>query len=127
MSLVYGHGDFPREHLSSVHAIWAIYLIGLGPTLFGRVFSRAILVLKNTKLLMIMGIANFILKFGLNLLLIRPMGVEGLALSTTVTYSLLAVVFMFCFLRARSGSGGASMPEKGQSSIGGNSLLKPTG
>lgn len=99
--LVYGHGEFPEGHLPTVCAVWAFYLVGLGPTLFGRVFGRAHLVLKNTRLLMIVGMVNVCLKIALNLALIRSLGLSGLALSTTITYSGLAVVLMLFFFRAR--------------------------
>jgi putative peptidoglycan lipid II flippase len=101
VSLVYGHGEFPRGQLAAVHAVWAFYLIGLGPTLFGRVFVRAHLVLKNTRILMIAGIASLVLKVGLNFLFIRSMGLQGLALSTTIAESAMAILLLACFLRTR--------------------------
>ena len=85
--------------MPAVFTVWGIYLIGLGPTLFGRVFGRGHLVLKNTRLLMIAGIANFGLKVVLNLALIRPLGLYGLVLSTTLTYSAVALVLMLSFLK----------------------------
>lgn len=100
VSLIYGHGQFPRGQLGAVHAVWALYLVGLGPTLFGRVFARGHLVLKNTRLLMVMGITNLLVKIGLNLLLVGPLGLPGLALSTSLTYSALAVIFMIRFMKA---------------------------
>lgn len=100
--LVYGHGEFDKEHLTAVSAVWGIYLIGLGPTMFGRVFGRAHLVMKNTKILMLSGIMNFMLKIALNLVLIRPLGLYGLALSTTITYSAVALALMIAFLRSVS-------------------------
>lgn len=100
VGLVYGHGEFPREHLSTVATLWAVYLAGLGPTLVGRVFEQGQLVLKNTKLLMIIGIVNFGLKFTLNLVLLPHMGLNGLALSTGITYAALSVVLMLYFRKA---------------------------
>ena len=101
VGLVYGHGEFPEGYLPTVYTVWAFYLVGLGPTLFGRVFGRAHLVLKNTRLLMTVGIVNVLLKTALNLALIRPLGLSGLALSTTITSSGLAVVLMLWFLKTR--------------------------
>ncbi len=100
-SLVYGRGEFPEARISAVHGIWAVYLIGLAPALFGRVFVRAHLVLKNTRLLMIAGIVAFVLKVGLNFLLIRPMGLHGLALSTTLMECAVAALLMAYFLKRR--------------------------
>ena len=102
VNLVYGHGDFPVQYLSLVAAVWSLYLIGLAPTIVGLVFVRAHIVEKNTKFLMVIGIINFILNIILNLLLIRPIGVFGLALSTTITYSISAAILFFFFVKDRS-------------------------
>lgn len=114
VSLVYGHGEFPPERLSSVSAVWALFLIGLGPMLFGRVFGRAHLVLKNTKLLMATGMASVLLKIALNLLLVRPLGLPGIALATTITASTLAVVLMICLFRMSIGAGAAGQDIGGE-------------
>jgi putative peptidoglycan lipid II flippase len=100
--LVYGHGEFDKESVTAVSTVWGIYLLGLGPTMFGRVFGRAHLVLKNTKVLMLSGMMNFVLNIALNLVLIRPLGLYGLALSTTITYSAVAMALMVTFLRGVS-------------------------
>lgn len=99
VGLVYGHGEFDPRHLSTVQGVWSFYLLGLGPTVFGWMFARAHLVLKNTKLLMLSGIINAALNVGLNLALIGPLGLYGIALSTSVTHSIVAVVLTVCFLR----------------------------
>jgi putative peptidoglycan lipid II flippase len=99
VGLVYGHGEFNKDYLSTVQAVWSMYLIGLGPTVFGWMFARAHLVLKNTILLMLTGFISFALNITLNLALIRPLGLRGLALSTSITYSAVAVVLMVSFLR----------------------------
>jgi len=104
VSLVYGRGEFPEEQLATVAALWAILLLGLGPTLFGRVFSRAFLVLKNTRLLMVSGIAIFTLKVAFNMALIRPMGLRGLAISTIITESVVAGLMLIWFTRIQVGT-----------------------
>jgi len=102
VSLVYGRGEFDVEHLSIVYTVWTFYLIGLGPTVFGWVFARAHLVLKNTKLLMFSGIVNAVLNVALNLALIGPLGLNGLALSTAITHTVVTVVLVVFFLRKTS-------------------------
>lgn len=99
VGLVYGHGEFDAQHLSTVQGVWSFYLLGVGPTIFGWMFARAHLVLKNTKLLMLTGIANSFLNIALNLAFIGPLGLYGIALSTSVTHSIVAVVLTVCFLR----------------------------
>jgi putative peptidoglycan lipid II flippase len=111
VTLLYGRGEFPEAHLASVQTIWAIYLIGLGPTLFGRVFVRAHLVLKNTKLLMLAGIGTFVMKVALNLAFVRPLGLNGLALSTTITESVIAAFLLISFLKASDVASDWSRPD----------------
>ncbi len=96
-SIVYGHGEFPPDRLYAVYTVWSIYLIGLAPMLVGNVFGRGHLVLKNTRLLMAVGIANFCMKVALNLVFIRPLGLYGLALSAAVVNVALALVLMLTF------------------------------
>ena len=99
VGLVYGHGEFNREYLPAVQAVWGLYLIGLGPAVIGWVFARAHLVLKNTRVLMLSGIICSVLKITLNLALVGPLGLYGLALSTSITYSIVAVFLAVFFLR----------------------------
>jgi putative peptidoglycan lipid II flippase len=99
VGLVYGHGQFNAEYLPAVQGVWSLYLVGLGPSVVGWVFARAHLVLKNTRLLMLSGIICSLLNVVFNLALIKPLGLYGLALSTTITYAVVAVVLGVSFLR----------------------------
>jgi putative peptidoglycan lipid II flippase len=99
VGLVYGHGEFNAEYLPAVQGVWSLYLVGLGPSVVGWVFARAHLVLKNTKTLMMSGIICSLLNVLFNLALIKPLGLNGLALSTTVTYAVVAVVLGVSFVR----------------------------
>ena len=100
VNLVYGYGKFPRQYLPQVTAVWGLYLIGLAPTIFGLIFARAHMVWKNTRTLMNLGILNCIMHVLLNLILIGPFGIYGLALSTVVTYSLVSIGLYVTFLRS---------------------------
>lgn len=102
VNLVYGYGKFPVQYLTPVTMVWSFYLIGLAPTIWGLIFVRAHLVQKNTKILMKLSILNFISNILLNLVLIGPFGVYGLALSTTLTYSIISVGLYRTFLRVRT-------------------------
>lgn len=99
VGLVYGHGEFSKEYLPAVQGVWSLYLAGLAPSVVGWVFARGHLVLKNTKLLMLSGIICSLLNVAFNLVLIRPFGLYGLALSTSITYSIVAVFLGASFLR----------------------------
>ena len=89
--LVYGHGKFPEQYFSTITNVLILYLLGLAPTVLGLVFTRAHLVFKNTKTLMILGAFNFFMNILFNFALIKPFGIYGLALSTAFTYSIITI------------------------------------
>lgn len=108
VSLLYSFGNFPAESLSAVSSVLALYLVGLAPTVVGLVFTRAHLVEKNAKTLMILSALNCLLHLILNLSLIKYWGVFGLALSTTIAHSVVAAFLYFTFIyRAGGGSSGS--------------------
>ncbi len=98
---VYGYGKFPTEYLNPVATVWSLYLGGLAPTILGLIFARAHLAMKNTTVFMQLGIANCILHVLLNLVLINPFGIYGLAFSTTLTYSIISAGLCLTFLKIR--------------------------
>jgi putative peptidoglycan lipid II flippase len=72
---------------------WA--LVGCAP--FGAllVLARAHVALQNGRIMPGMGVLNAALNALLNGLLVGPLGLSGIALSTSLTYTLVAIVFWF--------------------------------
>jgi len=101
VNFVYGYGKLSVHHLNLVSGIWMCYLIGFVPTILGFLFSRAHLAKKNTKLLMAIGISNFILNISFNFIFIGPFGISGLALSTTITHFILAFVLYYFLVKPK--------------------------
>jgi peptidoglycan biosynthesis protein MviN/MurJ (putative lipid II flippase) len=70
---------------------WA--LVGAAP--FGAllVLARAHVALQNSRIMPGMGVLNSVLNAGLNAVFVTRWGLAGIALSTSVTYVVVALVF----------------------------------
>lgn len=91
--LAFGWGAIDSTNLTEVRSVWMYYLFGMVPYLVGIVYFQAHLVLKNTKILMICGFSRCILNIILNLVLMKWLGICGIALSTSIIH-----VFFVLFL-----------------------------
>jgi putative peptidoglycan lipid II flippase len=79
------------------------HLAGLAP--FGAllVMARAHVAMQNSRIMLSMGVLNAALNAGLNVALLPWLGLEGIALSTSCTYAVVAIVFAVRFhLRLRT-------------------------
>jgi putative peptidoglycan lipid II flippase len=70
---------------------WA--LIGVVPFGVLLVLARAHVALQNSRIMPSMGILNSALNAGLNFAFVSWLGLSGIALSTSLTYVVIAVVF----------------------------------
>ncbi len=100
VQLAFVRGKLDPASAIPIRTTFLYYLPGLISYVAGSLFMRAHLVLKNTVLIMRLCVLNFFLHIGLNYILMRWMGVAGIALSTTITFTVLALLFYFR-LRAR--------------------------
>jgi len=57
------------------------------------VLARAHVALQNARIMFPLGILNAAANLGFNALLVRPLGLEGLALSTSLVQALIALAF----------------------------------
>jgi putative peptidoglycan lipid II flippase len=98
--LLFAHGAMDARGAARVAHLLAYHLAGLVP--FGAllVLARAHVAIQNSRIMLSMGLLNAGLNAALNAALVRPLGHEGIALATSVTYAVVAVVFAVR-LRAR--------------------------
>ena len=96
--LAYGRGEFAIDLLQSVRKAFLLYLGGVTFVLFGNVIVRGHLVLKNTKTLLITAVISCVFNILLNLALMGPLGVGGLALSTSITAVITFVYLGISFI-----------------------------
>jgi len=76
-------------------SILPYHLVGLAP--FGAllVLARAHVAVKNSGIMLSMGILNAALNAVFNVVLMRAIGLEGIALSTSCVQLAIAIVFWF--------------------------------
>jgi putative peptidoglycan lipid II flippase len=99
-TLLFLHGAMDRAGVARIAAILPWALAGAAP--FGAllVLARAHVARQNSRIMPGMGVLNSTLNAAFNLLLVGPLGLAGIALSTTMTYVVVAVVFWIRLPRA---------------------------
>ena len=92
-ALLFQHGAMDPAGVARIAAILPWAVAGVAP--FGAllVLARAHVAQQNSRIMPSMGILNSALNAGLNLVFVRLLGLPGIALSTSVTYLVVAVVF----------------------------------
>ena len=93
--LAYGRGAMDAAGLVRIGSILPYHLLGLAPLGALMVLARAHVSLGNSRILLGMGALNAGLNLALNLLLAPVLGLEGIALSTSLVNLLVAAVFWF--------------------------------
>ncbi|HEY8090844.1 MAG TPA: lipid II flippase MurJ [Polyangiaceae bacterium] len=93
LHLVFGHGAMDWAGVERMARILPYHLVGLPA--FGAllVLARAHVAAQNSRIMVGMGVLNAALNAGLNAALLPSLGLEGIALSTSLTYAVVALVF----------------------------------
>ncbi|MBE0418136.1 MAG: hypothetical protein IBX63_10260 [Coriobacteriia bacterium] len=100
---VYGSSlSYEENHL--VLATLLAYLLGVTPFVVGQLHNRALLALKQTRFLLSVTLLANCLNVALNLLMMRALGLAGLALSSSTTALLVAFVLKRRFASATAGA-----------------------
>jgi putative peptidoglycan lipid II flippase len=94
VALLYAGGAYSPHSLAETTAVFGLLLIGLPAQVLIVVFATLFVVQKNTVFPMKIAIANVVLNVGLNYLLRGPLGVAGIALSTSLTFTILLLAFV---------------------------------
>ncbi|MDB4944956.1 MAG: putative peptidoglycan lipid flippase MurJ [Labilithrix sp.] len=92
---VFLHGEMDADGVDRMIRLMPYHLVGLAP--FGAllVLARAHVALKNSGIMVGMGILNAGCNAVFNLVLLRVMGLEGIALATSFVQLAVAIVFWF--------------------------------
>ena len=98
--LAFGRGAFARENLSAVGWVWICYLFGFVPYMIGSVYVRAHLTLKNTKALLKCALYLNGLNILFNYILMKHLGVAGIALATTLI-SVFTPLYLMHYFRKK--------------------------
>ncbi|MBX3207886.1 MAG: hypothetical protein KF764_22765 [Labilithrix sp.] len=97
LRLIFLHGQMDEAGVDRMAEILPYHLVGLVP--FGAllVLARAHVATKNGAIMISMGILNAGTNIAGNLVLVRVLGLEGLALSTSTVQLVVAIIFWFRF------------------------------
>jgi putative peptidoglycan lipid II flippase len=92
-SILFLHGAMDRAGVTRIAQVLPWALAGIAP--FGAllVLARAHVAQQNSRIMPSMGALNSALNAALNLLFVGSLGLSGIALSTSITYLVVAVVF----------------------------------
>jgi putative peptidoglycan lipid II flippase len=95
--LAFAHGAMDAAGVERLAQLLPYHLVGLAP--FGAllVLARAHVAAQNSRIMISMGILNAALNAGLNFAFLPSLGLEGIALSTSCTYAVVAFVFAVRF------------------------------
>lgn len=93
LRLVFEHGAMDAAGVDRMARLLPYHLAGLAP--FGAllVLARAHVAAQNSRIMVSMGVLNAALNVSLNAALLPWLGLEGIALSTSCTYAVVAIVF----------------------------------
>lgn len=95
ISIVYHGGSYPAHALHVTTQVFGMLLLGLPAQICVITLATLFVVYRDTVFNMKIGIANVVLNVLLNWALRPLFGVPGIALSTTITFTLLAGVYVF--------------------------------
>jgi putative peptidoglycan lipid II flippase len=93
------HGVFSPRDTSAVAPVLALYAIQIPFFAVSRVYYRFVLAMRRTDLVLYCGVINLILDVVLDLVLMRYLGVAGLALATSLWTVSTCGFFWFCARR----------------------------
>lgn len=97
VNIVYNRGKIPDQGLLTIQTTFFFFLVGFISYATGSVLTRALLTLKNTKVIMYAGVLNCILTVVFNYILMNLLGVAGIALATSITVTVLNILLFVYF------------------------------
>jgi putative peptidoglycan lipid II flippase len=98
--LLFEHGSFGVADTARVAKIQALYAFQIPGFLVGMVAARCLNALGRDRLILAVSVLNFTLNIVGNWVLLRWIGVPGIALSTATVYTISAAVLLFLCRRA---------------------------
>ena len=102
VAAVYGYGEFPKNQIPVVALVFGFYLFSVPPYFLTQLYARAFLTRKDTKTLLLISAIKTAGTIGFNLLLIRSMGLAGIALATTIVTFITLGISSYLFHTRKS-------------------------
>jgi len=95
VALLYERGAFLPEDTLRTASVLGWYLPGVLPTLLGILAVRAHVLERNLRLVFVLGAVSVVGNAALNAVWMGPLGLEGLALSTTLNMTLIPGLYLW--------------------------------
>lgn len=99
ISVLLERGAMTDDDVSTIASLWFFYAIGLIPLMWGIALAKFFQATRSPKLITILAFMSFLLNVTFNLILIRLYGILGLAISTSLTYLIIALFYHVFFAR----------------------------
>jgi putative peptidoglycan lipid II flippase len=93
VTLVLSRGVFERARLPEVSLVWICYLVGLAPCMWGLIYVKGLIVLRNTKVIMKCAFYMTLLNILFNLILMKYFKTPGIAIATSLV-SVFSLVYL---------------------------------
>lgn len=93
--LLYERGAFTAQDTAATASVLAWYLPGVVPTLLGILAVRAHVLERNLRLILALGALSAVANAALNAVWMGPMGLQGLALATTLNMVLVPGLYLY--------------------------------
>jgi putative peptidoglycan lipid II flippase len=98
--LLFEHGSFVAEDTARVATIQALYALQIPGFLVGIVAARCLNALGRDRWMLAVAAGNFVLNLAGNFVLLRWIGLPGIALSTSLFYTVAAAILLLLCRRA---------------------------
>ncbi len=98
IEMMFEHGAFTADDTRNTAHVLGHYIPGILPALLGALALRAHIVERHLTLVLALGIVSVTINFTLNSMLIGPLGLVGLALSTSIGATLIATIWVLCLV-----------------------------
>jgi len=93
--MLYERGAFLPDDTAHTADVLGWYLVGVLPTLLGILAVRAHVLERNLQLVFALGALSVVANAALNLIWMRPLGLSGLALATTLNMTLIPGIYLW--------------------------------
>ncbi|RME27450.1 MAG: hypothetical protein D6798_04510 [Deltaproteobacteria bacterium] len=103
VALLFQRGAFQAADTLATARVLGWYLPGVLPNLVGILAVRAHIVERNLRLVLVLGVVSVVVNLVLDALLLRPFGLAGLALSTTLNMTLVPGLYLWALRRTWAG------------------------
>lgn len=95
LNLLLSRGAFSVKDASSVYNIWFLYTLGVFPMACGVFYAKFFQAMKKPRVITRLAFISFIMNVFFNYMFVDWIGVNGIALSTSMVYGIVLLLFYF--------------------------------